>query len=221
MLEKRIYTRQELIELYKTKRLDAIKNKIKREGYSFNDCGRGASYTMEIISLPNTDNQFKRYCIEQLGFKPQVNFTILKYYIKNVLHNEGFITLQFNEMAAVMREQMQDILEKENITITEQTISAYFQQLKSIGWLYSDCFEHVYYVYDNNICKNKYITKEEYCEMYKQYYEIIDREHDYGKAETFIKRKYGSKPKKRIKELLNAFYNKEYKAAAALLEKEI
>ena len=34
MLEKRIYTRQELIEIYKTQRLDAIKNKVKREGYS-------------------------------------------------------------------------------------------------------------------------------------------------------------------------------------------
>ena len=30
MLEKRIYTRQELIEIYKTQRLDAIKNKVKK-----------------------------------------------------------------------------------------------------------------------------------------------------------------------------------------------
>ena len=29
MLEKRIYTRQELIEIYKTQRLDAIKNKVE------------------------------------------------------------------------------------------------------------------------------------------------------------------------------------------------
>ena len=52
MLEKRIYTRQELIEIYKTQRLDAIKNKVKREGYSYIDSGRGASYTMQIVEIP-------------------------------------------------------------------------------------------------------------------------------------------------------------------------
>lgn len=41
MLEKRIYTRQELIEIYGTSRLDAIKKKIKNKGYKYIESGRG------------------------------------------------------------------------------------------------------------------------------------------------------------------------------------
>ena len=54
MLEIRNYSRQELIELYKTERLDYIKKKIKKEGYAFNDCGRGKNYIMKITALPET-----------------------------------------------------------------------------------------------------------------------------------------------------------------------
>ena len=67
MLEKRKYTRQELIDLYKTSRLDAIKNKIRRAGYLYTEAGRGKDYTLEITELPKED-QFNQYCIEVLRY---------------------------------------------------------------------------------------------------------------------------------------------------------
>ena len=41
MLELRDYSRAELIELYGTDRLDAIKAKVKRQGYTYENVGRG------------------------------------------------------------------------------------------------------------------------------------------------------------------------------------
>ena len=48
MLELKEYTREELIAIYKTTRLDAIKNKVTREGYKYTSCGRGKDYKMVI-----------------------------------------------------------------------------------------------------------------------------------------------------------------------------
>ena len=163
MLDKRIYSRQELIDIYKTDRLDAIKKKITREGYIYKDCGRGKSYTMEILSLPDNSKQFKEYCIKEMGFAPQTNFIILKYFLYNVITNDDFITLQYNEMAEILKEQMKDILEKEKISVTAQTISKYFKQLQENDWIWLDgVFEFTYYVYDTSINHNRYIDKKEY-----------------------------------------------------------
>ena len=114
MLEKRKYTRSELIEIYKTDRLDAIKARIQRAGYIFQSSGRGKDYTMEILDLPKED-ELKQYCREILGFSAQTDFTKLKYFLFFFLQNEEFMTLQFNQMAQVMRDH--------GITISEQTLS--------------------------------------------------------------------------------------------------
>ena len=120
MLEKRIYTRQELIEIYKTQRLDAIKNKVKREGYSYIDSGRGASYTMQIVEIPK-GQAFKEYCINVLKFAPQTDFNILRCYLHNFIYNDGFITLQYNEM--------KEVLNKQGIDVCEMTIASYYEHL--------------------------------------------------------------------------------------------
>ena len=222
MLDKRIYSRQELIDIYKTDRLDAIKKKISREGYSYKDCGRGKSYTMEILSLPDNSRQFKEYCIKEMGFVPQTNFIILKYFLYNVITNDEFITLQYNEMAEILKEQMKDILEKEKISVTAQTISKYFKQLQENDWICLDgVFEFTYYVYDTSINHNRYIDKKEYCEMYKNYWITLRATHyDFDIAENQIRAKYGSKPKKRAKANINAFCFMQYNAIQEFLEKE-
>ena len=222
MLDKRTYSRQELIDIYKTDRLDAIKKKITREGYSYKDCGRGKSYTMEILSLPDNSKQFEEYCIREMGFAPQTNFIILKYFLYNVITNDDFIKLQYNEMVEILKEQMKAIIEKnKNISITAQTISKYFKQLQENDWIFLDSFEYVYYVYDTNINHNRYIDKKEYCKMYKDYWITLRATHyDFEIAENQIRAKYGSKPKKRAKAEINAFSFMQYNAIQEFLEKE-
>ena len=66
MLELREYTAKELKEIYNTDRIDWIKRKVSREGYTYTGSGRGDNYTMLIESLPKSVDRFKIYCIEEL-----------------------------------------------------------------------------------------------------------------------------------------------------------
>lgn len=212
MLEKRIYSRQELIKLYKTDRLDAIKKKVTREGYSYVNSGRGASYTMQITDIPK-EQAFKEYCIKELGFAPQTDFNILKYFLHNFIYDNDFMKLQYNEM--------KEILNKQGINVCKETIASYYEHLKSIGWAYTSECEYIYYVYDTEQQRNRYISKEEFRELYKVFYEQVRK--DKGKfynAERIIRSKYGGKPKKRPLLQKNGFYNEQYNAVQELLEKE-
>ena len=79
MLEKRRYTRSELTEIFRTSRLDAIKNRLRRAGYVFTEDGWGKTYSLEIQDLPRED-LLKRYCIDILQFAPQTDFQKLKHF---------------------------------------------------------------------------------------------------------------------------------------------
>ena len=201
MLEKRKDTRQELIDLFKTSRLDAIKNKIRRAGYLFTESGRGESYTLEITELPEAD-QFKQYCIEVLGFDPRSDFQKLKTFLFFFLENEDFMTLQYNEM--------EQIIQEHGGSVSAATISKYFKQLSAIGWADQEPFEYVYFLYDGSSGKTKYITREEYCSINKEFWQLIKKEKlSWSEAHSRIKEKYGNKPRKRSKEVKVGFFNKQ------------
>ena len=213
MLEKRIYSRSELIEIFKTNRLDAIKARIRRAGYVFTEKGRGADYNLEIQDLPRED-QFKRYCVETLRFSPQTDFSKLKHFLFFFLQDEEFMTLQYNQMAQVLRQH--------GFSISPQTISNYFQHLQSIGWVFTDTFDYVYFLYDDNLGETKYISREEYCAINKEFWQLIKIDHlSWSDAYKVIKKRYGSKPRKRPLELKTAFFNHQYKAVWDLIDKEI
>ncbi len=213
MLEKRTYSRSELIDLYKTSRLDAIKARIRRAGYVFTEAGRGNSYTLEILDLPRED-QFKRYCIDVLGFSPQTDFQKLKYFLFFFLENEDFMTLQYNQMA--------DIMAQNGVRITPQTISNYFQHLQTIGWAFTDNFDYVYFLYDEALGETRYITREEYCAINKEFWQLINRnKYTWKEAYSSIKSKYGNKPRKRPRSVKNGFFTAQYQAIWDLIENDI
>ena len=126
MLEKRVYTRAELVDLFKTSRLDAIKKRIQRAGYIYSETGRGEGYTLEILDLPKGE-EFKRYCIDVLGFDPRTDFARLKAFLYHFLADDEFMTLQHNEMSRIIEADT-------GIRISPATISNYFDQLKARGW---------------------------------------------------------------------------------------
>lgn len=212
-LEKRVYSRAELVDLFKTDRLDAIKAKIERAGYTYRSSGRGKSYTMEIQDLPMED-PFKKFCIETLGYDQRTEFPKLKVFLYYFLADDEFMTLQNNEMSKLIEDQT-------GIHISSDTISNYYDRLKARGWADHFYGEYVYYIYDNNEKKNRYISREEYCSIYREFWAIV-RAHkgDFSVADSKIRAKYGNKPKKRFKELKTAFFNKEYDELWQILENE-
>ena len=212
MLEKRVYTRAELVDLFKTTRLDAIKNRIQRAGYIYTDNGRGTSYTLEILDLPK-GAEFRRYCIDILGYDPRTDFDRLKVFLYYFLADDEFMTLQYNEMSQVIEKEA-------GIRISPATISNYYDQIKARGWADRCPADYVYYIYDNDLKQNKYISREEYCAIYREFWKIVrENDQDFVKAETWIKRKYGNKPKKRPREMKTAFFNKEYNDLWEIIEK--
>lgn len=213
MLEKRKYTRQELIDLFKTSRLDAIQGKIRRAGYLYTDAGRGKDYTLEIKELPKAD-QFKQYCIEVLGFSPQSDFQKLKTFLFFFLENEEFMTLQYTEMEQIIKDH--------GGSVSAPTISKYFTQLSSIGWAVQEPFEYVYFLYDSSSGKTKYITREEYCSINKEFWQLIKQEKlSWSEAHSRIKEKYGNKPRKRLKEVKVGFFSKQYEELWDLIDTEL
>ena len=213
MLEKREYTRQELIDLFKTERLDAIQKRIRRAGYLFTDTGRGSSYTLEITELPKAD-QFKQYCIEELGFDPRTDFTKLKTFLFFFLENEEFMTLQYNEM--------EQVIKAHGGSVSAATISSYFKQLSSIGWSVQEPFEYVYFLYDSSSGKNRYITREEYCSINKEFWQLIKTDGlSWSEAHSKIKEKYGNKPRKRPRAVKIAFAARQYEELWDLIDTDL
>lgn len=212
MLEKRVYTRAELVELFKTSRLDAIKSRIQRAGYVYSDNGRGANYTLEILDLPKGE-EFKRYCIDVLGYDPRTDFEKLKVFLYYFLADDEFMTLQHNEMSWILEKNT-------GIRISPATISNYYDRLKARGWAEHCPSDYVYYIYDSTLTENRYISREEYCAIYREFWELVRKNNgDFQKAETRIKAKYGNKPKKRPREVKTAFFNREYRDLWEIIEK--
>lgn len=211
-LEQRVYSRAELVDLFKTSRLDAIQKRIKGAGYVYTDTGRGKDYTMEILELPEVD-PFKKFCIDTLGYDPRTDFTKLKVFLRYFLADDDFMTLQYKEMSQLIEDQT-------GIRISPDTISNYYNRLKSRGWADRAPGEYVCYIYDPKEKQNRYISREEYCAIYREYWAIV-RAHkgDFFYADERIRLKYGNKPKKRLKEMKTAFFNAEYDELWKILEK--
>ena len=217
MLEIKEYTRSELIELYKTSRIDAIRNKIQREGYKFTENGWGKKYTMTITNLPDQDLVFRDYCINELNFAPQTDFKLLKVFLYNFIFDDTFKDLQFNEMVKRLAEQ--------NIRIAAQTVSRYFNHLKNLGWidyLALSADDYIYYIYDLKDRRNKYITAELYKEAWKEYWKQVERDKNkpdrFQAAEQNMYLKYNGKPKKRMKPTINGFYANQIRKLETLLQ---
>ena len=208
MLELKEYTREELIAIYKTTRLDAIKNKVTREGYKYTNCGRGKDYKMVITLLPNKNNAFKEYCIKNLGFAAQTDFLKLKVFINAILSNDDFLNLQYSEMARELKRTGTDI--------TRQTVAEYFKKLDKLNWFGYDLIDCNYFIYDSANNKARPITREEYKAAWAAYWEG-----KYNNTNEAIKSLYqlcGGTPKKTPKVQLNGFYNNQYKDLLELIK---
>lgn len=207
MLELREYTRKELIEIYKTE-LPAIKKKLERDGYKFINCGWGDSYTMKIISLP--DDKFKMYCKEILKFHQNTEFENLKYILyvllydtekilndnKETLYDDKFINLQYNEIKKYLEKYYK-------ISMCEQTISKYIRHLIKVNVIcISD--NYIYSNFDYNLHKNKYISKEEYKEKWKDFHNSTKEQ----ERNAFFLCHYNTQmPKKRYYKIFNGLYD--------------
>ena len=117
---------------------------------------------------------------------------------------------------------MEQIIQDHGGSVSAATISKYFKQLSAIGWADQEPFEYVYFLYDGSSGKTKYITREEYCSINKEFWQLIKKEKlSWSEAYSRIKKKYGNKPRKRSKEVKVGFFSKQYEELWDLIDTEL
>lgn len=190
MLCTKTYTRAELVQIYGTSRLDALKKKLDREGYIYITSGRGNDLTLTITACTKPFNIF---CKEVLGFSAQTDFDKLKGFLKRLFFDEAFASLPF---AAMQRES----------GIASQTISKWINHLIEENMIALDMDDCIYYS-TRKISKDDFetifITQQEYKEAWKIYWE--NRPDGYCQAVCSMYNHLQGTPHKRAKIIENAF----------------
>lgn len=211
MLDMRTYTRKELIDIFKTDRLDSIKAKIKRRGYTYTTSGRGDTFTMTITGVPP---RFREFCIERLGFAPNTDFERLKVFLYCFFFVDDFRQLPF----VTMKECMIN-----NVEITRQTISRWVAKLYDCNWVCDG--DLIYYCIDTKEKTYRRIEEAQYNKAWSIYWE--NRTDDEGyKLQYFIAYNQmwiylGGHPYKKNDIIFNGFYTKDIEELKEILEKEI
>lgn len=209
MLDTRTYTRAELVEIFKTNRLDSIKEKLTRNGYEYVSSGRAERVTLTVTKKPSP---FRDYCIKELGFAPQTHFHKLQPFLYRFAFGEDFRQLPMTEMARQM---------KDEISICDDTINAYIQKLIENDIIYRDESNFNYYVIKTDRNGNK-STKRIDKETYNKACAIYREEKAKGNKNAFqvAGASVGGKLFKNGVILENAFGKKKFDELKKILEKE-
>lgn len=209
MLDMRTYTREELVELYHTDRIDSIKSKLNRQGYTYSACGRGQTFILTISGLPP---RFKTFCMEQLGFAPQTDFERLKVFLYNFFFDDDYRQLPIVTMAR--------ILEKE-FYISYQTLSNWIDKLEKANLIHRSMAEFNYFAFGKDECGNPIevpITEQLYKKAWNEYWK--GNEYSYCEALACMNEVIKGTPKKFGVIDLNAFDEQIIKELKSILREE-
>ncbi len=206
------YSRQELIEMYHTDRIDSIKQRLTREGYQYTTQGRGANFTLTITACPSA---FVSFCKNELGFAPQTDFKRLRIFYNNFIFDEEFRQLPYTEM--VRR------LAKKGIVVTETTISNWIKKLIDNNLIYASIAEFNYYASHYTSETGLYslpITEQQYKEGWAEYWASRDNNETYTAAMNKLFTKTNGTPFKRPKIIENAFETEKFDKLVNILKEE-
>ncbi len=215
MLDKRLYKRVELTEIFQTERLDSIKGKLDRQGYKYKTDGRGATFTLTITELPP---RFRNFCIDELGYAPQTDFKRLKKFLYRFFYDEDFRNLPTAEMRRKLRGELE---------VTEETISKWIKTLIRNEIIIRDSGNVYYYAHikdkeafaDNDGFYLFEIDEQTYKEAWHAYWE--GREYSYQEAVACMYEVAGGTPHKLERIVENAFYTDKLNTLKEILREEI
>ena len=136
MLEEKAYTRQEIRELLETNAENqGLKRMLERRDYEFFVVGSGRNAIFTITKLPS---KFKMFCISELGFAPQTDFTKLRNFFYYYLNSEDFR----NFPDTIQSERMSE----NGMPLSRQTIGHYRERLFTNHYFWPDFTEFNYYL---------------------------------------------------------------------------
>ena len=204
------YTRQELIDIFGTERLDSIKRSLKRMNIDYTSSGSGKKFTLTVTAAPDG---FKSLCIEKLGIPAQSDFRILKHFFYQYFCDEEFQQLPTTEMERILNE--------DGKTITRQTIAKWIKLFEEKNLIYKSNMDYTYYVtltLDDRTSTEE-ITREEYTRAWKRYWEV-KKQFGYKVAFVEMCKVNGGKVSRKPKILENGFYSELIDALVEVIESE-
>lgn len=193
MLELKSYTRDEIAVVLNTKKdNENIKKKMNTLGVEYNAEGRGANRTFEIINIPD---EFKAYCMTELNFNGQTDFSKLKYF--------AYYFFSDNDFRKLSQDQMCEILGEDCAPPCRQTISSWYNKFKALDLFTIDKYDCLYFSIYNG--ERKEITHEQYKQAWAIYWKY-KAEYNYCEALNSMCHHIGGYPLRIYVVQFNAFY---------------
>lgn len=204
MLEVKVYTQEELAKILGTVEADNIKGKLKRYKVDFTATKVEESYVFDIHRI---NDKFKVFCILDLGFKAQTNFSKLKYFVYYFFNDDDFNLLSHK----LMMKKLKDVFGE---APSRETIDKWVKKLKGQNLFIEDTCEYRYFSVDKENYKE--ISHEEYKKAWNVYWKYVNLhfgDEDYNHYEAIVKMYgvIGGKAVKRPRININGFYNDKIK----------
>lgn len=192
MLELRTYTIDEMGSILGVNDRQSIQRKLNRYGVEYSVIGRGTASEFEI---KNIDDEFKLFCILDLGMSANTDFNKFLYFLYYFLNDDDFRWLPDETLEIKMDER--------NNHISRQTIANYKRVLSNLN-LFAKVGDYVYYFARRN---NQIITDETtYKKAWREYWENKNNGIDSQEAICIMCATYGGVAKKQAIMIGNAIY---------------
>ena len=136
MLELRVYSKAELVEIFGTEDTQGLKRKMQRYGIEFQTAGRGSTLSFNIIK---TEDPFKVFCIDELGYDGRTDFRKLRDFLYCFINDDEFRAMPDEVKAHRMAEAGKPMC--------RQTIANYIAKLDKMNLINRNTGDFIYYLY--------------------------------------------------------------------------
>lgn len=211
MLKIATYTKQELVDIFHTTKMCNITRSLDSMGYEYVTNGRkGDNYRLTITKTPNN---FKTFCINELGIPERSNFRILKEFFYLFFCDEEFQQMPITEMVRILKSEGEEV--------SRQTIAKWIQFLRDKNIIFEgNEFNYFATVVTAVSTETFIITQEEYLKAWKVYWDTRREGGSSEEAFRAMRSVNGGAVFKKPKVLESAFYTELIDALVETIEKE-
>lgn len=192
MLELRTYTIDEIASILGVNDRQGIQRKLNRYGVGYSVSGWG---TATKFTINNIADEFKLFCILDLGMSANTDFNKFLYFMYYFLNDEDFRWLP-DEILEIKMNEIEN-------HISRQTIANYKRVLSRLN-LFAKVGDYVYYFArrNNQIITDEAIYKKAWCEYWENKNNGIDSQ----EAICIMCAKYGGVARKQVPMEENTIY---------------
>ena len=211
MFELRTYSCEEMCKAFKTDRNDYIKKKLTTLGYTFTTSGRGKKIEFNITAYNKPElHDFKKFCIEELGFDIRADFKKLYLFYSKFFFDEEYRKLPYIEITRRLESEMK---------ISRQTIKNYIERLIKLNIVGLGEFAYYAHGYDEEGNKQTVAISEKlYKDGWIEYW--TGKETNYEVAISALIAYVRGYPQKVPEKTFNAFEWDKIERLKAIIEEE-